>query len=206
MVEGNLNKKSENGSPIPLSNWTINSHVTAMMDLWGYQCELGINSHGKPRGRVVKALLRDLSLRETQRKRDQYVDRGANTLNDGIIDDNLQSVAQYYLNQNRLSDVRNRADFLLMYGILARSQNTRLMQFPDLFMLRLDERSPTPCDALVMTMDRGKTNQRGQIEYGAVMRHKNVNVCPIGATALYLFSRFHMEGEQFPDFTKRENW
>ena len=37
------------------------------------------------------------------------------------------------------------------------------------------------------------------------MRHRDVNVCPIGALGLYLFSRFHLAGEEL-DFTSNEKW
>ena len=56
------------------------------------------------------------------------------------------------------------------------------------------------------TISFGKTNQHGKIEYGSSIRHKKVELCSVGALAVYLFSRFHFENEAFPDFSERKNW
>ena len=37
-------------------------------------------------------------------------------------------------------------------------------------------------------------------------RNKNVQYCPVGAVALYLFYRFHVEMESWPDFSDRLAW
>ncbi|KAG1567653.1 hypothetical protein G6F47_009448 [Rhizopus delemar] len=48
--------------------------------------------------------------------------------------------------------------------------------------------------------------KHGKIEHGSSLRHRDVEVCSVGALTLYLFSRFHFENEEFPNFEKRENW
>ncbi|KAG1041419.1 hypothetical protein G6F43_012099 [Rhizopus delemar] len=80
------------------------------------------------------------------------------------------------------------------------------MEFADLFSLEVENQGLTECIALVATISHGKTNQHGKIEYGSSLRHRDVEVCSIGALALYLFSHFHFENEEFPNFEKRENW
>jgi hypothetical protein len=60
--------------------------------------------------------------------------------------------------------------------------------------------------SLVAIITHGKINQHGKIEYGPLLRHRDVEVCSIGALVLYLFSRFHFENEELPNFEKRENW
>lgn len=45
-----------------------------------------------------------------------------------------------------------------------------------------------------------------EIEYGSAVRHRQVEVCSVGAFAINLFSRFHYENEPFPDFTSRDIW
>jgi hypothetical protein len=57
---------------------------------------------------------------------------------------------------------------------------------------------------LVLRIAVGKTNGTRTL-YGRVMRHKDVYVCPIGALALYLFSRFHLAGEKL-DFGSNSSW
>jgi hypothetical protein len=52
----------------------------------------------------------------------------------------------------------------------------------------------------------GKTNQEGKIQVGMVIRHKNVELCSVGVLGLYLFSRFHIAAEPFPDMSSRTSW
>ena len=70
----------------------------------------------------------------------------------------------------------------------------------------IENEGPGPCPALLCIMDQGKTNQFGKIQSGTAMRHRNVELCAIGAIGFYLFFRFHVDNEEFPDFTKRANW
>jgi len=59
---------------------------------------------------------------------------------------------------------------------------------------------------LVALMNNGKTNVDGRNEYGAVMRSKEVGECPFGAMALYMFARFEVNHEDFPDLQRQANW
>ncbi|CAO3690938.1 unnamed protein product [Rhizopus microsporus] len=77
------------------------------------------------------------------------------------------------------------------------------MHFADLFSLVLENQGISEC---IGTIPFGKTNQHSKIEYGSSVRHRDVEVCSVGALAMNLFSRFHFENEPFPDFTRCENW
>jgi hypothetical protein len=52
----------------------------------------------------------------------------------------------------------------------------------------------------------GKNSPKKITQYSGAIRHKGVNVCAFGAVGLYLFFRFHVENEPFPDFTNNEIW
>ncbi|KAG2868925.1 hypothetical protein PC129_g99 [Phytophthora cactorum] len=56
-------------------------------------------------------------------------------------------------------------------GLLARGASRRPMQFPDTLSLSLSKEGPQVCTPLVVIMRKGKTNQAGRVEYGAVMRY-----------------------------------
>jgi len=43
---------------------------------------------------------------------------------------------------------------------------------------------------IVLTMFQGKTNTDGKKQFGVVVRNKDVEVCPIGSLAFYLFELF----------------
>ena len=49
-------------------------------------------------------------------------------------------------------------------------------------------------------------NKERRRELGAAIRHKDVNVCPVGALGFYLLYRFSIEGEAFPTFTPKKEW
>jgi hypothetical protein len=207
IADGNPRKKLADGSNAPYAFETISMIVKALNDIFGQQLVDGNNvQENSPRGSIMRRFLVEYRLGETQRKRDAYEDRHRNTLNDGYKKDQLQEVAEFFLQKDTIQDLRNRADVLVGYCILSRSQSMRYIEFADMFSLEMPNEGPTPCHALVIIMNRGKTNRGGKIEYGAMMRNKNVHKCPIGAVALYLFSRFHLEGEDFPDFSTRQAW
>jgi hypothetical protein len=48
--------------------------------------------------------------------------------------------------------------------------------------------------------------RKARFKLDLVIRHKNVELCPVGALALYLFSRFHIAGEPFPNMSSRTSW
>ncbi|CAD7064091.1 unnamed protein product [Tilletia caries] len=50
------------------------------------------------------------------------------------------------------------------------------------------------------------TNTQGRREFGIAARHRDVEVCPVGALALYFFERFHLRKEEFPDLSSRSSW
>lgn len=88
-------------------------------------------------------------------------------------------------------------------GIL-RGESLILCELSDLCDIILDEEGPQPCQILVMQVATGKTNSTKTI-YGRVMRHKNVELCPIGALGLYLLARFHI-AQEYLDFSNNESW
>lgn len=90
--------------------------------------------------------------------------------------------------------------------MLCRSETTLGMQFADMFSILIENQGVSECISLVSTITFGKTNQHGKIEYGSSVRHRQVEVCSVGALAVNLFSRFHFENEAFPDFTTRSAW
>jgi len=105
-----------------------------------------------------------------------------------------------------LYTLRSKLDSLLCHFIMGRGESVRKIQLPDLFPLDLEKEGVTPCFATVVVMSQGKMNQHGRVEYGAFIRNRNVYICPVGALAHYLFMRFHIINEPFPDMSTRKNW
>jgi hypothetical protein len=96
--------------------------------------------------------------------------------------------------------------FTLSHYGLMRGQNVRGMELPDLFSLPLEGEGPTDCIAVVSSMRNGKTNAFGKLEYGAMIRAKNVEACGISTLGFYLFERFHLNGENLPNVCDAKQW
>lgn len=207
MARGRKKQRAEDGSPIPLGKESILAYVKAVSDLYNTQKALKINSNEAARGPLVRTFLDNLEKTKVRQKRANFEDRGKNTLNDGYTKDELMKISQYFINhKNDINGSRDRLCFLISHAMLCRSQTALGLQFPDLFAITLENQGITKCISLVATISFGKTNQHGKIEYGSSIRHKQVELCSVGALALYLFSRFHFENEGFPDFSERKNW
>ena len=71
--------------------------------------------------------------------------------------------------------------------------------------MELKNEGPSRCIAFVASSRHGKTNKYGKVNSSACYRNSNVNICPVGAIALYLFDRFHIQGEEL-DFTRNSTW
>jgi hypothetical protein len=61
-------------------------------------------------------------------------------------------------------------------------------------IVKVDE-GPPGHDAVILIMQilEGKTNN-GKMVWGCTMRHKNVDICSIGALGFYLMSRLEVTG------------
>jgi hypothetical protein len=82
-------------------------------------------------------LLDNLVRNKGARKRKSCVDRGIGIMKYGYSAEELVNVANYFMDCNSESDLRNRAEFLVGHATLTRGQSKRLMQLPDVFQLTL---------------------------------------------------------------------
>src|SRR5437764_2338198 len=91
--------------------------------------------------------------------------------------------------------------------MLLRGENRRMAELADLSLLKLgDSEGPTPCHALVLQIQNGKTNKHGKKQFMGAVRHKDPMKCTMGALAQYLFWRWHVSGEEAPVFRHRKDW
>ena len=51
-----------------------------------------------------------------------------------------------------------------------------------------------------------KTNQEGKAQYGVAFRNKEVQYCPVGGVALWIFYRYHIMNEPWPNFMYPDVW
>lgn len=190
---------------------TVEQYIAAITDLYKTQVIKKINCNKNPR-KVIASVLKSAKEREFQTKRSNCEDRGEGTLADGYTSlDQVANVIQFYLNsqRNHGENLRDAAAFLFSHYFLLRGQSIRHAELTDFQTVNLDNESIRPdieCPALVMVLRQGKTNKNNRLELGGCIRNTRVEICPIMSLGLYLFWRFHVENEPFPDFTTSHNW
>jgi hypothetical protein len=70
----------------------------------------------------------------------------------------------------------------------------------------MEEEGPTDCTAMVILKGRGKTNQYSKPCFSGYYRHSDVTLCSVSCIAFYLFLRYHILEEPFPDFSTSPGW
>jgi hypothetical protein len=187
----------------------IKGYVAAITDLWSFQKSKGINPHSNSRGEGLNGLLRARERGEHKRRRLEFADRAAGTLQDGYDEAKmLEAVRFCWQGRSRSAEphLRTAVDFLLAHNLLLRSESRLAAEFPDFFTVQLPGEGPTPCFPMIMIVGNGKMNQQGRLEYAAVIRHRNPLLCAMAHTAFYLFYWWNIAGESPPTFRRREQW
>jgi hypothetical protein len=128
---------------------SIQQYINAVIDLWSFQKTLGINSSGNPWGYAVSALLEGRVRQENKRRRAEYLDGAAGTLQDGYSKDKIKEFVRYcwqgWKNKDtkfrkpeaQESYLRTAVDFLSSHNMLFRGESRRLVELPDLFTIAL---------------------------------------------------------------------
>lgn len=187
---------------------TVRQYKSAIIDLYTQQKGMNMNTNEHPGlFPAVKSLMVQYKSGTNSRNHRNYADRAQGTILAGFTtNEDLIKMSKYYLDLNRPLAIRNRLLYLLPHFTLCRGENVRALQLADLFFVKLDNEGYSTCHAVVAVMSQGKRNQFGKKESGAFIRNKNVVLCPIGALALYLFVRFHIQNAPFPTFNRNSDW
>lgn len=185
----------------------LQQHINAISDLWRIQKSRGMVTGDNPRsGAAIKGMIRRHQRRKESRRRALFIDNGAGTLADGYRQNDVARISSYFFAQGTLTSFRSRLDFLLGHSMLCRSEDKRNAFLSNLEVYELEDEGPTPCYAIVLNFTKSKTNQDGRKEIGAAIRHKDAHQCSVGGLGFYLFYRFHMSGEPFPDLSSNQSW
>ena len=185
-------EESDDDEPNIIGKPSVISYVTALTALWSVQASKGKNPYPNPRADpAVRALVRGVPRRETERRYEEYDDRGEGTMIDGYSLTQLASAVRHlWQSGDPELGLRTLTDLLLANAMLLRCGNRVNIELPDLISLQLDgEGIASPCWPLVLVMRTGKTNQSGKVEQVAAFRHRDPLMCPQGALAWYLFWR-----------------
>ncbi|CEP20124.1 hypothetical protein [Parasitella parasitica] len=178
---------------ISYSHETLKMHIKALVGLYAkqkadYKDTMTLEH---PRGDTLKSFESSLKrLCSAARQSESFIDPGIGSIQDRYNAEQLVKIANYYLEREKKP------------GDALRDR----MMFPLNHMMMSRDEGATRCPVFVMMITGGKTNQEHHKLYSGVIRHKNVHICAFGAVGFYLFHRFHVKGEAFPDFASNANW
>ncbi|KAI3657232.1 hypothetical protein MP638_000537 [Amoeboaphelidium occidentale] len=188
---------------------TLDGYVTAVMDIWKKQHMLGKFPPNFPqpvRPPAVKEFLKNAKKEVMTESSANYEDRGIGTLSDEISAHDQGRLAHFYWTKDSEEGLKQRADFLLSFGLMSRGDNLRNLKLSEVGHRFYPEEGVAGSHLLRTVWRKLKKNQYGNIQQNALMRHKDVSKCPFGALGLYLFYRYHVREDPWPDFSKPDYW
>jgi hypothetical protein len=188
---------------------SVRAYITAVTDLYREQKAMGMNSHPTPREDNVREYLKSLQRRDAQREKEQFADKGRDTLLDGYTEDEFEQVCHELWAQSGSYPecyFRTWVDILLGHYMLTRGGDRRSAEISDLFTFEFKGEGPTQCMPLIFTTRAGKQNQHGRLETIGALRNRKPLICMLSGLAFYLLYRWDLSEEAFPDFSKRSAW
>jgi hypothetical protein len=138
-----------------LSWRSVRGYVTALTDLYRTQKAMGMNSHASPREDSVREYLKTLQRKDAQREKEQFADKGRDTLLDSYTEDEFESVCRELWAKGAASSpechFRTLVDILLGHYMLTRGGDRRAAEISDLFTFEFKGEGPTRCMPLIFT-------------------------------------------------------
>jgi hypothetical protein len=153
---------------------------------------MGMNSHPTPREDNVREYIKTLQRRDAQRDKEQFADKGRDTLLDGYTEEEFERVCRELWAQGDASPEchsRTLVDILLGHYMLTRGGDRRAAELSDLFTFEFKGEGPTQCMPLIFTTRAGKQNQHGCLETIRALWNQNPLTCMLGGLAYYLLYR-----------------
>lgn len=151
-----------------------------------------------------------LSQRDAQREKEQFADKDRDTLLDGYIEEEFESVCHEPWAQGGNSSLegyfRTLVDILLGHYMLTRGGDRRSAEISDLFTFEFKGEGPTRCMPLIFTSRTGKQSQNGRLETIGALRNRKPLICILSGLAFYFLCRWDLGDETFLDFSKRSTW
>jgi hypothetical protein len=165
--EGDEDDGDDESSDLVLMYNTVRGYVSAVNELWKVQTSKGLYNAPMPVNVALNALKTSVVRREHHRRREEFVDRGESTIQDGYT---VQQIPQIHekawsmaLGGQRAVEqaLRTKVDFLLGNSMLLRTSNRLPMELPDLFALDLPREGVNGSGwAFVTVMDQGKASHK----------------------------------------------
>lgn len=157
-----------------------------------------MNVHPSPREDNVREYLKTLQRRDAQQDKDNYADKGRETLLDGYTEEEFERVCYELWARGGASPeyhLRTLVDLLLGHYMLAHGGDRRVAELSDLFTFEFTGEGPTRCMPLILTTRVRKQNQHGRLETAGALRNRRSLVCMLGGFAFYLLYMWDLTDE-----------
>ena len=196
-----------------VSHSLVKQYLQALVMLYDWQKteeRFDPNKNPKPSadGKTLKNLM-DMSAKDLEnRRRQNFEDRAKDSLLEGYRQRDLPYLAAYFFSLGTDHGMRNRSTQLLLHHNVMRWDSGKMVEFPDMFHLILEEEGPIEhmCICVAIMMRQGKANKYGRLEYNGMFRNKDVRICGVGGIGFWLLWRYHVMKEEVPDFIKPQDW
>ncbi len=204
--------KNERGEyeMVPPSAPSVDMYIKSLVNLYNQQCAdpaypmMTVQSYPNPR-KYLAIIKNDYENRLSRAKAAK--DIGGISLVSGNTSASLRQLLRAAMVRNitapepvkkgkrapraprKRNSLRDRFDIAWLHFTMCRGESTRKARFPDLVSHEVTDPNGGGQFTLgvVLSMLRGKTNKGGRRNYGVVVRNKDVQICPVGALALYMF-------------------
>ena len=151
-----------------------------------------------------------LQQRDAQRKKEQFANKGRDTLLNGYTKEEFQSVCRELQTRGAVSFLecyfRTLVNILLGYYILTCGGNRRSTRILDLFTFKFKGKGPIRYIPLIFTIYIGKQNQHGHLKTIRALRNRRLLIYILSQLAFYLLYCWDLSTKPFPDFSRRLVW
>ena len=171
------------------------------------QKAIGINSYPFPQKNGIREYLKILQRRAIQRKKEQFTNKGRDTLLNDYTKDKFQSV--YCKLQARGAALLLEYYFytliniLLGYYILTHSGNKYSTKILNLFTFKFKGKGPTRYIPLIFTIYVGKQNQYGRYKTIGALQDRKPLIYILSRLAFYLLNRQNFSTKLYLDLSRR---
>ncbi|CAO1636255.1 unnamed protein product [Parajaminaea phylloscopi] len=185
---------------------TVSAASNAIVALYKLQVTQRINGYPHPRGHTVKLLMQNLQLDTARRKRENF-DNKKHVASEGYTAEEHAQICHYHLSVGTFAGLRSLVAHLVSHMCMLRSDSARMVELSDIYQGTMGEAgSPGAAAYLAIALRQSKVNRTGRVEYVGLLRHVNPAQCGVFAIALFLFQRFHLRTEAFPDLSSNRSW
>lgn len=184
----------------PVNIREIKLNVDAIVALQKHQESFGINSHGDPRNDQINHLLENYGIKNLKEKDEEIEISEDSELGEYSMAE-FQQTMYKSLTKYAKSTLRSRLTFILSHLTLFDASSIRSIDLSGISIhLIPDTTDSTPLKVISFISGKDRENNN------AVARHKDLEMCSVYALALWLFYRFQVSNEGFPNMLDGETW